>query len=575
MSNKNLKKRLDDLMLNGAAAWQQYQLSRESTYRLFASSYLLWRDCQSDPDLLEKAYKKHDIAYQNRKTNRINFNPFIQLVFNIRRDTASNSNKIQHWASVLNALDEAYNENPRYYSSNAISKLIDHIKQRGGATEIAKRDADPVPLDDQKGDNSKPSKKDQTATAQAIAKHRIEQLIAWPQPALVVAPKQAANITYDHNGLVALIGRRGKSGQIEIIAGTVDQDAVGRVAVSSMRSYADDIEDSLRTLVEAVHTQTFPQIGKPKDKQRERLWRKRVDTDDTKIKRVVPNPDPKSGAAKHISVALPNLRRLLFVGERDQIIYSRLREKSSIVTVLQPTHRLAGNANLLMEVKDRRILEEPLNDGTLAIYRAVPPDRLAQTKTGFKLSVSNSATNKTRALRFQTYDKTHKANKYSSQPTFNLANDFAPLWSFTVTQDWFIKLRAEWLDEWLRKLGYDTRILRSDSKIFEFRVSSTELFIRFEIDDAAYGDNHCTRIDRVTLKSASKQSCYVMSLDVVPILFSLSEFALIGPVTVSGDAHAISFVFRTAMGHFTVAMPTARLVNKNWLRNTVHFSKAI
>lgn len=578
MPDADLKKRLSELRLQGDNSFTAYKSSRDQLYKTIASAYLFWRQCEEqDKAFLPSQYKAIGIKWNKPKDNRVNFNPLIQLVFDIRRDNTKDSNKITHWAAVLRCLDEDYTENPQAYQSNALVRLVILIGQRGGITEIYKRDENGEPLDDDDGFKpTKPTKKDLAEIARILGKRKVEELKQGEHPSLAVLPKTLSDITYNEDGFVALIGRRDAKGQLQLLTSTADADVIGSVAFKSMRDYAADIDPSLRIIAETIHSQTFPQSGKPLDSKLEKEWRRVVETDDTKVSKLVERKDD-DGNVKTVNEKLTNPRRLIILGAKDQLIYSKMREASSVVTLLKPSLSLCGKDSIFLKTEERRAIEEPILDGTLPVFNAKPKQKLAAVtgqKYAYLLELLDPATKRQRDLHFYKRETKPGQSATNFQPTFDAGARYKPVWRFTADRSWFLRLRSEWLDRWFESLGKNTRILRSDSKVFELRVSKDNLFIRFEIDDPKFGDKHNAKIFGTKITGTELQSCLVLSLDLAPVLFNLSEISYADQVTVSGDGHAVVFDYKTTSGEFRVAMPTVSRVGGEFIRDTTHFSRA-
>lgn len=577
MTEIDLQQRLDELKLKGTAAFAEYKSSRKSLYNTFARAYTLWRLCQVQPDFLPKEYKKAGITANKLADNRVNFRPFIRLVFGITAKTGTENNKVQHWANVLNALDDDYNERPAYYAANAEAKLIAHIEQQGGITEIVKKNADETADDDEELPKPSKSKKDLAAISAALAKRRIDQLITQPPKSLAVADKFSRSVSVDKDGLVALIGKRNAKGKIEIVATSIDPAALQSVALHSMRDYADEIDPSLRTLAEIIHTQTFPQIGMPSNEARRKEWRRVVEVHETSVSAYKDELDKKTGKKVKVLKKLKNPRRLLILGDRGMIVLGRQREHGAAVTMMTPSFKLCGKEIVVLRPSDRVAFEDPIVDGTLAIYRATPSDKLSPVsndpKWHYHLLLENTATGHKRTIYFEKYRGELGRSSTNFQLMFDATGQFKPTWQFTADKDWFVELRAEWLDEWFKSLGLHTRILRSDSKVFEWKITPTKLAIRFEIDDDKHADKHTTAVPKCTMKGAKSKACLVASMDLAPVLYNLTELALTSKVTVCGDEHAMVFSYATDMGEFRIAIPTQSRVKKKFVASAEHFSK--
>ena len=76
MSKNDLRKQLQELIINGEATYREYAQTTDRVNALLASAYLEWRDFQADPEFLEKEYKKAGITYRIRNKNKIPFRPY-------------------------------------------------------------------------------------------------------------------------------------------------------------------------------------------------------------------------------------------------------------------------------------------------------------------------------------------------------------------------------------------------------------------------------------------------------------------------------------------------------------------
>ena len=579
MPNVDLEKRLKELRLQGDKTFAAYKSSRDLLYHTICSAYMFWRQCdQQNASFLPTQYEEQEIRLQNRQDNRVNFSPFIQLIFGIRRDNSKDSNKITHWNAVFRALHDAYEATPENYKTNPVTKLINLIVRKKGITEIYKQDDTPATDDGEDGYSpKKPTKKDLAEIARILGKRKVTELKEGKYPPLMTITDGGADLAANEDGFVALVGRIGDDGILQIMAHTADAETINAVAFKSLRSYAQVIDPALRIIAETIHTQTFPQRGKPLDREMERIWRSVVETGDTKITKLVDKKD-KTGKLIKQKVALTNPRRLILLDGGREIIYSKLREPTSVVTILKPTTRLAGNEPLFMKTEERRAIEEPILDGSLPVFRANPPDRLATVvrdkKTIYELELFDDETRKRRTLHFYKREAKPGQSQSNFQPTFDADSKYKATWRFEADKAWFLRLRSEWLDQWFESLGSDKRILRSDSRLFELKVMRERLFIRFEIDHKQHGDKHEAKIFHAKLTGEPLQSCLVMSLDLAPVLYNLSEIDYDGMVTVSGNGNAIVFDYQTAAGAFRIAMPTVMQVKKAWNRSAVHFSRA-
>ena len=126
MPKIDLQKRIDQLKLKGGAAFGQFKSSRKVLYQTFAESYLLWRECEASPGFLEKEYKKARITFQKFNDNRVNFVPFVKLIFGIKNPTGADKNmrpleRTKRWYQKIIHLSNIYSN--VYVFLNASKKI--------------------------------------------------------------------------------------------------------------------------------------------------------------------------------------------------------------------------------------------------------------------------------------------------------------------------------------------------------------------------------------------------------------------------------------------------------------------
>jgi hypothetical protein len=231
----------------------------------------------------------------------------------------------------------------------------------------------------------------------------------------------------------------------------------------------------------------------------------------------------------------------------------------------------------MLRPNDRNAIEEPIVNGSLTVYRATPSDHLQAVQNdptwNYHLTLENTATGKKRTLYFAHYRDALGDNLQNFQLMFDATGEFKPTWQFTIDRNWLVKLRDEWLNKWFETLGFNRRILRSDSKVFEWKVEPHKLMIRFEIDDDKHADKHFVDLPPVTMTGDKPQSCLLASMDLAPVLYNLSEIAVRDTITVSGNQNAVVFSYETAVGEFKVALPTQKRIDGKFVASKEHFSK--
>lgn len=558
MENHNLCNKLANLRLAAIEDWQKHEQSFKSTNKLLAQAYLNWREADAEPNWLENEYKKAGIKAYSKNNNQINYRPYIRLIYDWTSPTNYQNKITSHYATVLNALNETYNENPKYFQTNALGKLINFIEQNGGVAGIV----------DDRSQNSNNSDEDETSekeerrltkkkiTDDELASRSINLLANSPNSIGTAQTEQ--HVRVDENNLVALIGRREADGKITILGMTNDEEAISATAIHSTKRNPSLVSYSLRLISEVIHTQMFPRIGMPKTKKQRQIWNKLVWLDKTgfkisaiyKIAKKDTDPDNDE---------LANPRSLLIRNVWEDLIFSSLRSQRSVVTQCKPKIFIGDKTKkIYLKTNERAFIEDYIERNEIELMDASPQSSLQRVEDQiyiYKLAVANKYTKHKKDFHFYERGRTTDNAVLKQQTEFHFF-EFKSAWDFQVSVEWFESLRADWLDEWFTTLGRNTQLKRFNNSIFSLKITPIAIGITYNIDETGIAPSFKISTKVNFTKEQKEAALFVRSKDLAPVLYNIPDLAVEGCILVSGNDDAIVFEFNTSVGEYKIAVPT-------------------
>jgi hypothetical protein len=558
MSIAELASKLDKLKLSAIDDWQKHEQSFKSTNKLLAQAYLNWREADVEPNWLENEYKKAGIKAYSKNNNQINYRPYIRLIYDWKNPTNYQNKITSHYAVVLNALNNAYNENEKYFQSNALGKLINYIEENGGVAGIVEERT----ADSNNGDDDEISGKDEKRlTKKKIADDELAtrsiNLLA-NSPNSIGTAKTGHYVRVDDNNLVALIGRKEADGTITILGTTNDEEAINATAIHATKRNPSLVPYNLRLISEVIHTQMFPRVGMPKSKAQRQVWRKLVWLDKTgfKISAIYKlakkDIDPDNDE-------LANPRSLLMRNVWEDVVFSALRSHRSVVTQCKPKTFIGDKTKkIYMKTNERGFIEDYIERQEIELMDASPKSNLQKIddqKYIHKFTVSNKYTKHKKDFHFYERGRTADNATLKQQTEFHFF-EFKPLWQFDVSVEWFESLRADWLDEWLATLGRNTQLKRINNSVFKLSITQKAIRITFNMDETGIAPSY-NKSGNIKFNNEQKEaSVVVRSKEFAPILYNIPDLAIEGSISISGNDDAIVFEFNTSVGEYKIAVPT-------------------
>ena len=557
MSKAKLKDKLAQLRLRATETTRLTESSRQHLYRTLSEAYLYWRDCQQEPDFLEKEYKKANIQSRELGDNKINFRPFVKLVFGLSSTAGYANNKASQWATVMRKLDELYTASPIRYEENGEGRLALDIASLGGITNIILEDKEEnYPPDEVK----LPAKKIKDIIGAKLSDDELAQrgriLLSGKSAAAIGVANPTASIRADGDSFVGLIGRRETDGTITLLGSTNDAEAINALAKHATKRNYYLLPKNLRQIAEVLSVPLFPYGSKPKSKEAERAWEQRIYYDQLG-KYIVKG---KKAGDKDTKVPIGTPRRLLIRGKQKDIIYSNMRMDCCVVIRCEPVVSLASKSmNIYLKTEERKHIDNAISNGELELMTAIPNSKLNPV-TGalhdFTLQISNQFNSRSHILHFYEQGRANNSATTNHQGDFNWAA-FKATWKTKIDINWLVKLRAEFLDEWFSKLGKTTQIARDNNYVFTLEFTEKKLITKFNIGKT--GGSASRPFDLVTSlpKGENSLSLSLRSKDIGPILYNLADTAVTGSINISGNEQAVLVEFKTDMGRYQIAIPTA------------------
>ena len=557
MSKAKLKDKLAQLRLRATETTRLTESSRQHLYRTLSEAYLYWRDCQQEPDFLEKEYKKANIQSRELGDNKINFRPFVKLVFGLSSTAGYANNKASQWATVMRKLDELYTASPIRYEENGEGRLALDIASLGGITNIILEDKEEnYPPDEVK----LPAKKIKDIIGAKLSDDELAQrgriLLSGKSAAAIGVANPTASIRADGDSFVGLIGRRETDGTITLLGSTNDAEAINALAKHATKRNYYLLPKNLRQIAEVLSVPLFPYGSKPKSKEAERAWEQRIYYDQLG-KYIVKG---KKAGDKDTKVPIGTPRRLLIRGKQKDIIYSNMRMDCCVVIRCEPVVSLASKSmNIYLKTEERKHIDNAISNGELELMTAIPNSKLNPV-TGalhdFTLQISNQFNSRSHILHFYEQGRANNSATTNHQGDFNWAA-FKATWKTKIDINWLVKLRAEFLDEWFSKLGKTTQIARDNNYVFTLEFTEKKLITKFNIGKT--GGSASRPFDLVTSlpKGEKSLSLSLRSKDIGPILYNLADTAVTGSINISGNEQAVLVEFKTDMGRYQIAIPTA------------------
>lgn len=604
-----LEDRLDKLTTEASAAQEALDGARVGHWRALVRTYLYWRDCQAEAaDFLEKKYLENGIRQRATGGNRPNFNPLVKLVHSKGGRISKERQKLNNWARLLNYIDLEYTDNEARYQKKPEAALLEYVVRHGGVEGLDKKeDEDRAKRDDDDGSldappASKKGKRSERSLAE-IRKAATAKAIAGPG---IASFKPYVPVRVGGNGLLVLLARRNPDGTIAVIGSTNDADLIDSVAGAATNHGDPSGSVAFRVVVEIIRSQLYPPHALPRDPAQRRKWI----YDNLAEKSHLTTRSLPSWDRTHREQRLPSSKKLLVRGTERDLLLSRNKVRTSVVTRCQPTiadpdgqpvptdgfpfrstipvpapeHEAALAAAIAAADGDISSAALPLVDSAyqhpwmtgvsaaLSYTSLCRVERMIETGEIYAIDVVTVQANARMAggrrweitfepgfvddFRNLLFNDT--ARDVGAAVGFQADFDFdgwKPDWSASVGPMWFGQLREAFVDKWFAQLGAKQQPKRSNNQAMRFVLDGTHLTIRFNADNVLA--DTAAKSEPMPLETKWKAEWLHLSKDIAPVLYNLADAEIVGDATLSGNAHALVISYATQVGRYSIAVPTA------------------
>lgn len=545
MTNKaTLQKRLDSLIADAEEQTQWHQRSQERLYSTLGGAYLWWRESNKVEGFLDELYQERELFHRKKEEN---FTRLVRLIW--QADWSGDHPKLQNWARALRGLDHEFRTNrDAYQVKDPIEKICQFFRSKKGIGAVA-RTVDPIP--DENDETQIPTKKlasvkksdiEKLSAQKTHNKHVLlgELSYAEEPPYIKNIVSSSTKIDLTRKGYAVGLMRMNSTGRYDLLGVTNNESIVHDTIVDTYKRNEDLLPPILRTITEAIATQTLPT-------QFEKF---RHDLNDV-----------TSVLARDGKTKLRTVKRLLLRPKMKDILLSECRTGCSVVTIIKP-NQFPTNLScdvFLRPVNHKYIEQNMLQTRDLCFYttlsKRIEKVEGEETKASHRLQIKNTITNRIQNIYF--YGLTNQSEGSKKQATINYAELGKPTWIATVDKEWIEDLNSICVANWLREFGPHWN--RDRHKQVELRLSKA-----FEIGyDGTRGNYTQTEknIPKPRIERSSKSiNFHVRCKDFFTVFNALVRQSVVGKVELAANEHVFTVYYKTEHATYLIAVPTCNNV---------------
>ena len=545
MTNKaTLQKRLDSLIADAEEQTQWHQRSQERLYSTLGGAYLWWRESDKVEGFLDELYAERGLLHRGREEN---FTRLVRLIW--QASWSGSDPKVQNWARALRGLHQEFRTNrDAYQVEDVLAKISQFFRSAGGIGAVA-RTVDPIP--DENDENPTIKKKSSSGKKSDIEKLSdlkireknilLGELSYAEEPPYIkniVSGSQKIDLT--RKGYAVGLIRKNSTGRYDLLSVTNNESIVHDTIVDTYKRNEDLLPPILRTITEAIATQTLP-IHFEKFRQ---------DLNDV-----------TSVLASDGKTKLRAVKRLLLRPKTKDILLSECRTECSVVTVVTPNQfpmNLSDDV-FLRSVNHKYIEQNMLQTRNLCFYttlsKKIEKVEDQDIKASHRLQLKNTVTDRIHNIYF--YGLTNQSDGNKKQAAINYAELGKPTWIATVDKEWIEDLNAISVANWLREFGSQWN--RDRHKQVELRLSKS-----FEIGyDGTRGNYTKTEknVPKPKIESSTKSTnLHVRSKDFFTVFNALAKQLIIGKIKLAANEQVFTIYYKTDHARYLIAVPTCNNV---------------
>lgn len=538
-----LHKRLDSLIADAEEQTQWHQRSQERLYSTLGGAYLWWRESDKIEGFLEELYAQRDLVHRKKEEN---FTRLVRLIW--QASWSGNDPKVQNWAKALRGLHQEFRTNrDAYQVKDPLEKISQFFRSAGGIGAVA-RTVDPIPDENEEDPTIKkklsPRKKsdiEKLNERQIRARHiLLGELFYTDEPPYIkniVSDSKRNELT--RKGYAVGLIRKTKKGGFDLLSITNNESIVHDTIVDTYKRNEDSLPPILRTITEAISTQTLPT---PFEKFRQDL------------------NDVTSVLASDGKTRLHTVKRLLIRPKTKDILLSECRTGCSVVTIIKPNQfptNLSSDV-FLRPVNHKYIEQNMLQTRDLCFYTTLSKkierveDR--EIKASHRLQIKNTVTDSINNIYF--YDLATQSEGSKKQAIISYAELGKPTWIATVDKEWIEELHISFIADWLSQYGHQWN--RDRHKHLALELSKSFL-IRHYGTRGEYTTPHSVSLAK--LERFSKPiTFHLRSKDFMTVFHALPKQSIVGKVKLAANEHVFTVYYKTEHATYLIAVPTCNNV---------------
>jgi len=534
-----LQKRLDILIADAEEQTQWHKKSQERLYRTLGGAYLWWRESYKVDGFLEELYAQRDLVHRKKEEN---FTRLVRLIW--QASWSGNDPKVQNWAKALRGLDHEFRTNrDAYQVKDPLEKISQFFRSAGGIGAVA-RTVDPLPDDNDENPptKKKPSPRKKTAIdklndQQIRARHILlgELFYADEPPYIknIVSDSKRNELT--RKGYAVGLIRKTKSGGFDLLSITNNESIVHDTIVDTYKRNEDSLPPILRTITEAISTQTLPT---PFEKFRQ---------DFNEVTSVLASDE---------KTKLHTVKRLLIRPKTKDMLLSECRTGCSVVTIVTPNQFPTNLSEdvFLRSVNHKYIEQNMLQTRDLCFYTTLSKkiERVEdpEIKASHRLQIKNTVTDSINNIYF--YNLAIQSDGSKKQAAINYAELGKPTWAATVTKEWLEDLHISFISDWLSQYGHQWN--RDRHKHLALELSKSFL-IRHYGTRGEYTTPHSVSLEK--LERFSKPiTFHLRSKDFITVFHALAKPSIVGKIKLAANEHVFTIYYNTEHAAYLIAVPT-------------------
>ncbi|GGZ86360.1 hypothetical protein [Novosphingobium arvoryzae] len=539
-------------------AQEQHRLhvgARNLLHRNLADAYVWWLEAIKQPkSYLDSIFKTN--AIETRSTsNEVNFNPIIRLIFKMQ---AANAGTASQWSAALRVVHEYYQANESHLRrvNDIEGEIAAFIRKKGGISGLRL-------IHNQIFDADNPDALTSTATVEPKRKptkgdkYRLdtEAKIFKSKRSLLKDSKSLGAVeisdiaTNDDDLIVVLAKRNPKTGKLEAVGTTNDDDVIRQAIMESVDTDVRKLAPNLRLIVECLRPHIVPhklqKLNVRKTFFLEHDLGKNKEGKDRNFSEFVRFVLTKSGA----------------------IIASKSPSTASLTTISQPNVPFELERDIFLRGKDRFWIEtELLNNGQMPLFKVTTEQGLLDAPANLTASkmlvLKNQQADEERRIYFYDYENLDEEQSYQPVPVDQISYD----WQIDADKKFVTRFYRKQLDQWLVLVKKNIHLASNKTMKLVLADSYLEARSHFVKDQpgvneegyARFADDYYTlygRDAKVEHLTDAPAEITVSPLDIVELFATLANVPTKGRIMIRGNTHIMNISYETATAKHEAFIP--------------------